>query len=599
MGLIPGHGPLECLRRPLRWMFVFSMATNLLMLTVPLHMMQVYDRVLSSGSLATLIYITLITLLALAIYGVIDGYRGVLAQRMANRFMVETAERTFRHIVKKQSTLDERERNDSGRILRELETLRAFISGRAAISFFDLPFMPVFLLFLFLLHPTLGLLALIGMVVLAGLTVMNKLITEEGRSTSAQANSEAMGFSQTVLRRADDIQAMGVLPAIMERWGRMSVKRLNAGDGVARTSAMFFGAGKAVRQALQVTTLAWAGYLVLQGSLSGGVIFAASLIMSRALMPIEQLIGGWSTTMEAKAAYATLQSVLREADSERSRTRLPDPAGLLEAEALTFNPGEDRGARPILDGVSFSVRPGRIAAIVGPSGAGKSTLARLLVGAARPTSGTVRLDGFELDQWRDDQRAGAIGYVPQDIALFPGTIAENIARLEIDADDQEVVKAAGIAGIHDMIAGLPEGYATVIGPETFNLSGGQRQRVALARALYGSPKVLVLDEPNAHLDSAGEERLAKALQAAAAAGAAIVVVTQRRALLSVADDVLTLDAGKIVSRARGGDVDWSGVREKLGGAAEAGIEGNPGPPPIPVKAVFYGGSETSAANRQA
>jgi len=503
-------------------------------------MLQVYDRVLTSRSIETLIYLTLIVAAALALYGLGEMFRGRIAIRLSNLYMLEYAEDVFDYLIH-----DRNSPKDPGKILQEINTVRGFLAGRQFINLFDLPFFPLFLLLMFLLHVTLGLVTILGIIAMICVAVLNNRLTSASRENSATTKSEASSFSLAVMRRTDDVRAMGLLPAVLARWGQKTATSLNSADDAAQYSSAFFGGSKFVRQALQIFTMAWGAYLVLQGDMSGGMIFAATMLLGKALLPIEQLIGGWEATVNAWKAHKSIQEITGLAREKPHLTALPAPRGIISVENIVFNPGADSGAAPILDDVSFTFKPGEIVAFMGPSGAGKSTLAKIIVGALAPTSGVVRLDNFDIEQWPQAQRGGAIGYVPQDIMLFPGTIAENIARLEVDPEDEIIVRAATLAGVHEMIAALPDGYATMVGPNSVLLSGGQRQRIALARAFYTSPRVLILDEPNAHLDSQGEEQLMTSLTAAKNAGVAVMIVSQRRSILQIADRILLVEGGKI------------------------------------------------------
>ena len=532
----------KALRRPARDIAICSVATNILLLAPSLHMMQVYDRVLSSRSGETLIYITLIAVVALAAYGIAEMIRGRLAQRMSATFVTYVAEDVFRGIVRKR-----KQAIDEAKILRDLQTVRSFLAGRQAIGLFDLPFFPLYLLLLFALHVTLGLVAVVGIAALIGITILNNRLTEETNKQSGNANTEASGFSSAVLRRVEDIRAMGLLPSIMVRWGLKTAVSLNRADESSTYASLFYGLGRFVRQSLQVLAMAWGAYLVLNGDMSGGMIFAASMILGKTLQPIEQLIGAWQALKQVKTAWEALDEVMECLQDHYAPTTLPEPEGLLSVEQLSYSPDGHVGKKPVLSDISFQLEPGTIMAVIGPSGSGKSTLARILSGSISQTSGAVRLDHFELDQWRDDQRGRHIGYVPQDIVLFPGTIAENISRLEPDPKDSDIVRAAQMAGVSALISELPEGYSTRIGPKSMALSGGQRQRIALARAFYSMPKIMVLDEPNAHLDTEGEENLKKCLIAAKQSGASIFVVSQRKSLLQIADRIMTVKEGRIAS----------------------------------------------------
>ncbi|MFW5442909.1 MAG: type I secretion system permease/ATPase [Methylococcaceae bacterium] len=525
-----------------RSMLTFSFFVNILLLAPSIHLLQVYDRVLTSQSVDTLIYITLIVLAALFFYALGEIIRSRLAARTSNAFITKHSDAIFDYLVH-----DRANTLDANKVLRDLNTIRTFLAGRVYISLHDLPFFPIFLAFLFLLHFTLGLVAVLGIIVMVIIAVANSMLTKDARQSSQEANNEASSFSIAVMRRTDDIRAMGLLPSIMHRWGGKTASSLNAADDASKSAAFFFGLSKLVRQSLQVLVMAWGASLVLQGDMSGGMMFAASMLLGKTLMPIEQLIGGWDAIMSYRSACKSIKEATAHAQPKHL-VELPSPTGYLKIENLVFHPNAEEGQKPVVDDVSFELKPGEIIVMMGPSGAGKSTISRLIVGAIAPTSGTIRLDNFDITQWLEWQRGKAIGYVPQDIMLFPGTVAENIARLEIDPSNEAIIRAAKLAGVHELIAGLPDGYSTEIGPNKIPLSGGQRQRIAMARAFYSDPKVLILDEPNAHLDEKGEKYLMQSLNEAKKNGIAILIVSQRKSILDIADRALMIVNGKIASQ---------------------------------------------------
>ena len=526
----------------LKWIAIFSIATNLLMIVPPMHMLQVYDRVLSSNSLETLIYISLIAVVAIVLFGAAEAVRGILAQRAAARFTVAVSDPLFAKLAHNNDGA-----HDSSQILRDFNMVRTFIASRTLIGLFDLPFAPLFILLMFMLHWTIGILTLIGLGALLFVAWLNQMLTSESSDASRSADMQALSFAQAVFSRSEDIRAMGLLPSVMDRWGARMATALRTGDAAAAKTAAFYGISKAVRIILQISIMGWGAFLVIMGDISGGVIFAASMLSSKALQPFEQVIGGWDRITAARASYGNLQAFLSQGHQAAEPLRLPNPVGHVSVHNLFFSPSEVPNAKPVLDHVSFDLEAGKILAVIGPSGAGKSTIAKAIVGAISCDSGQVMLDGAERSQWPEDQWGEIVGYVSQEITLFPGTLAENIARLSIKPDERRVVEASVAAGIHEMIVGLPEGYATEIGPGKAMLSGGQKQRVALARALYSNPKVLVLDEPNAHLDPDGEESLIAAMNRARNAGRTVIIVTQRRSILQVADYVMTIRDGKVDS----------------------------------------------------
>ncbi len=511
---------------------MFSVAANLLLLAMPLHMIAIYDRVLVSGSKETLLYITLIAFVALVLLGITEAVRMMIAQRMSAKYVTETAGKLFNGLIHAGETGGRK-----SQLMRDFYSLRTFLGSRALIGLFDLPFTPVFLILLFALHVQLGVITFIGILMLAGLAYANRKLSLEESEQATRSNSDAVFFSQALLNRSEDIRAMGLFPTFLQRWGSRS----------AKVQAFFFGLSRTVRQGLQILIMAWGAYLVLGGNLSGGIIFASSLISSRAFVPVEQVIGSWDRIIHARSAFHNLNEFM-EGQPEQSQAVIPQlTVGDMEVSKLYYEVEMGKRVIPILRNVSFSIKSGQVLAIIGPTGAGKSTLAKLLAGALIPTEGSVRLDDFELSKWPDDRKGESIGYVPQDSHMFPGTIAENISRYEEYPDEDRIIAAARRADIHSQIAKLPEAYATVVGMESHELSGGQQQQLALARAFYANPRVLILDEPNAHLDQQAEDILLRSLSRLRDEGVSSIVVSQRRSILKIADFVLTLNEGQVVS----------------------------------------------------
>ncbi|MEP1205820.1 MAG: type I secretion system permease/ATPase [Rhizobiaceae bacterium] len=540
-----------------RWLLGFSIVANILLLAMPIHMIAIYDRVLVSGSRETLLYITLIALVALVMLGFIEAVRMMIAQRMSAKYVTETAGKLFNGLIHAGEMGGQK-----SQLMRDFYALRAFLSGRAMIGLFDLPFTPVFLFLLFALHVQLGVITLVGILLLAAIAYANRRLSLEDSEQATRSNSDAVSFSQALLTRSEDIRAMGLFPTFLQRWGGKMDNALNLADSSAKVNAFFFGLSRTVRQGLQILIMAWGAFLVLAGDLSGGVIFASSLISSRAFVPVEQVIGSWDRIIHARSAYANLANFIA-AQPEDVRAVVPAlTVGDIEVDNLYYEvSGGDNRVQTILKDVSFAMNSGQIMAIIGPSGAGKSTLAKLLVGALKPTDGSVRLDDFELSTWPDDRKGESMGYVPQDSRLFPGTIAENISRYERYPDEDRIIEAAKKADIHSQIVKLPDAYATQLSADSQELSGGQQQQLSLARAFYANPRVLVLDEPNAHLDQQAEDALLRSLSKAREDGVSSLVISQRRSILKIADHVLTMRDGQVVSfkenhgqwRARHGD----------------------------------------------
>ena len=532
-------GVFTPIRGEMAWIAVFSVATNLLVLAMPLHMMAIYDRVLTSGSVETLVYITLIALGALALLGAGEALRLLIAGRMSAKLVTEHGERVLACAM---DTPDGKPADGP----RELQALRAFVGSRAFVGLFDLPFAPFFVVLMFALHPVLGIVTLAGMLALVLIAAAQHGLAGGLAAEAQRRSGDLTAFTATALRHREDARPMGMGPAIARRWGAAVQRALVIADRAGGVGAIAHGLTRFVRQGLQVVILALGAWLVLEGDLSGGVIFASSIVFGRAIAPIEAVIGGWDRLVRARDDMRAVRARLHE-EREEGEAAFGKPIGRLEARGLGFATTDMLGQDvPLLNDVSFTLEPGRILAIIGPSGAGKSVLARLLAGALPASEGCVRLDAHDIGHWSDERRARSIGYVGQEVRLFPGTVADNIARLRDDIDEERIVWAARFAGALETIASLPHGFATPVGG-SFELSAGQRQLIGLARAIVTRPRLLVLDEPNAHLDQRSEAQFLRALTNARHEGTSAVVVTQRRSVLQVADRIATVNGGRLVS----------------------------------------------------
>jgi PrtD family type I secretion system ABC transporter len=524
-------------RLPLFWIAGFSLVINILMLTSSLYMMQVYDRVLASGSLGTLLFLTLAAAGALGLMSVLDFIRSRILSGMGEwinrRLGAITLERSLESALAG--------RNDRSDALRDLETLRGFFSSGIAFLF-DAPWVPVYISVIYLLHPILGHTAVAAAVILFALALANNSLTAKPLVAAGNASRRAMRTADAALRNVEAVEAMNLMPGIIRRWEQDQSEVLKNQGLVARTGAMLLDTTKFLRQMVQIAILALGAWLVVKHELSGGSMIAGSIILSRALQPVEQAISGWKQVSNARAARKRLQEFLNRPQRRPAGLSLPAPAGRLVVDNLVFR--HPNSEKPILKGVSFDARPGEAVAVIGPSAAGKSTLARLLVGLHPPTSGTVRLDGAEIFNWRRDEIGGYLGYLPQDVELFSGTVADNIARLR-KPDASAVVAAAQLADCHDMILRLPGGYDTEIGDGGAMLSGGQRQRIGLARALYGDPRLVILDEPNASLDIEGDDALNQAIAAMKGKGSTVIVIGHRPSTLSQVERILVLRDGRV------------------------------------------------------
>lgn len=519
----------------------FSMVINLLMLTGPLYMMLVYDRVLSSQSESTLVYLSLLIAGLFVIMGLLSAVRSKILVRIGSRINLRLSERVFGAQIKKSAA-----RNGKGQDgVRDLQTLREFLSGTGPSTLFDAPWTPVYIGVVFLLHPLLGWVATAGAIVLILLALLNELMTRGNLAKATNALAESNEILADGRNNAEVLASMHMLPGIYRQWQKLQHTALHLQNKASDRSASLLSMTKTLRLMLQSAILGTGAYLAINGEISPGAMIAASLIMGRGLAPVEQAIGSWRHFIAARGAYRRTQKLLEEVPAEEPRTTLPAPKGKLSVEKLFAGIPSKEGNTLILSNISFSLNAGEVLAIIGPSASGKSTLARLLVGAWPPHHGHVRLDSADLWQWDREQLGQYIGYLPQEVELFNGTVQENIARFSEDADDNGVVAAAMNAGAHEMILGLPDGYHTTIGAGGRLLSGGQRQRIALARALYGDPALVVLDEPNASLDAVGEEALSESIKGMKQRGQTVVIVAHRPSAVKQADKILVLDSGKV------------------------------------------------------
>jgi PrtD family type I secretion system ABC transporter len=519
---------------------VFSFFLNLLMLATPLYMLQVFNRVLSSGHTYTLLYLTIITLFALAILGILYGIRAWILGRLSSWLGSALSPRLIGaslHSSLMGSPLGSQPLND----LRQIQT---FISGTGITAMFDAPWVPIFVAVIWVMHPWLGALALASAVALFTLALLNELGTRRPQRESQQHQSGAQQFAESSLRNAEVVQAMGMLPGLLGRWQRLNMQAVEPQNLAGGRSAFIMAASRFLRLGVQVGILGMGAMLVLNSQITPGQMIAGSILLGRALAPVEQSIGAWRSFTMARTSFDRLQELLRRVPEERETIELPAPEGHLRVDNLTFIPAGAK--KPVLSNVQFSLQPGEMLGVIGPSAAGKSTLCRLLMGVWSPSAGAVRLDSAEVTSWNRQDFGRHVGYLPQDIELFSGTIRQNIARMD-DARDAEVIEAAKLAGVHEMILHLPEGYDTEIQIGGGTLSAGQRQRVALARALFRKPVFIVLDEPNASLDRVGEAALVRALKTMREQGSTIVIVAHHANMLADVDKLLVLAGGRVTA----------------------------------------------------
>ena len=518
---------------------VFSIFINLLMLTGPLYMLQVYDRVLGSRSEPTLVALSVLVAFLFLAMGLLDHARGRVMGRIGARLQAELDKRVFEAALTRASTAPDDPLAASAQ--RDLEALQRFWISPVASALMDLPWSPLFLAAIFIFHPMLGLLALLGGAVLVALAIANQAVAKTPILRANSANVAAERMADRLKAEAELLRALGMGGAAFKRWSQARLEALSVGLSSADLAGAFTSTTRTLRMFLQSAILGLGAWLVLRGELSAGAMIAGSILMGRALAPIEQAVGQWSVLTRAREGRQNLAQLLTQVPPEPPRTALPRPRALLEAEGISvLLPGNPT---PILRNISFRLEPGQALGIIGPSGAGKSTLGRVLVGAVRPVGGKIRLAGAELAHYDPDTLGSYIGYLPQNVSLFDATVTENIARLAEAPDDAKVVAAAQAAAAHDMILRLPKGYDTRLSAIGGQLSGGQVQRVGLARALYGDPVLLVLDEPNSNLDNDGSVALNAAIRRMKANGNSVIVIAHRPAAIQECDMLLMLEEG--------------------------------------------------------
>ncbi|MCP1417759.1 ATP-binding cassette subfamily C protein EexD [Pseudomonas laurylsulfativorans] len=518
----------------------FSLFINALMLVPTFYMLQVYGRVVTGGSLTTLAMLTIILTFLLVTMGLLEWVRSRIMVRVSTRLDVLLSRDVYRASFKR--ALDSGGQDASAQPLSDLTGLRQFMSGNGLFAFFDAPWLPIYVAVLFLFHPWFGWTAIGCAVILLALAIINEQSTGK---VLAAANKESIGSTLQTnknLRNAEVIESMGMLDSLMSRWSLRHKTVLLLQSRASDRSGIITSISKTFRLLVQSLILGLGAYLAVSHEINPGLVIAGSVLLGRALAPLDLMIGSWKGFIAARSQYARLNSILDQQNAEPERMQLPAPIGHVTVENLTL--GAPGAKTPIIKGIGFNAPAGAMIGVVGPSASGKSTLAKALVGVWKPQHGVVRLDTADIANWDKGQLGPHLGYLPQDIELFEGTISDNIARFGV-VDPDKVVLAARTASVHEMILMLPNGYDTVIGEGGINLSGGQRQRIGLARAIYGSPRLIVLDEPNAHLDEVGERALALALQQIKLTGATVFVIAHRTSILAQLDRLLVMNAGTI------------------------------------------------------
>lgn len=524
-------------RRHLPILFVLSFLANILLLTTSIYMLQVFDRVLSSGSTDTLIWLTVIAVFALVTYGFLEHARRIILQRTGSWIENELSPAIIKRAIAARLT---KGRSDAA--VGDVADIRGFVAGDAILAFLDAPWSPAFIALIWMMHPMLGLIAVLGAVVLFLLAVLNDVMTRQRAAVSARSLRASRSEAEHFVENAETLAGLGMIDTVVSRWKKQLARAEDDGIVAADISSLLFNISRVIRLGLQLAILGVGAWLVLGAELTAGGMIAASIILSRALSPVERAISAWKSFGSYRNARARLQQLFKAHPEPERRVSLPRPEGRLDVRDLRFHSPETR--EPILRGLTFELEPGDICAVIGPSGSGKTTLCKLLVGAWHPSFGSVRLDGADVAEWDSEELGRYLGYVPQSVELFDGTIAENIARMR-EVDDAQVIAAAQQAGAHQMILKLPKAYETPVGHYADRLSGGQKQRVGLARALYGDPSFLVLDEPNANLDGNGEIALLKALRQLKKEGRTVLIVSHLPNVLSVVDKILFIKDGTL------------------------------------------------------
>jgi ATP-binding cassette subfamily C protein len=530
---------LRAVRHNMSAVMVFTFASNVLVLAIPIYLFQISDRVLTSRSTDTLVMLTVVIVGAVLLQAAFDAIRRFILMRTA----VDVAAQLGGPILSAAARASLHSNGREYQTLADLQQVRSFLVSGTLLSFLDGPFAPLFMVAIFLIHPHLGAIVMGTALLLLVVALINQRITEGPFAVANSYLSRANLHLDAMARNSQIINALAMIPEAVNIWGKDTARSLRAQVIAQDRNVATAAVSKAIRLLTQIAMLGWGAYLAIQGHITGGMVIAASIIAGRALAPIEGAIEGWNQFSLSRAAYGRISGLLKSSPFNLERLNLPNPEGRLDVERLLFVPHGTK--RVVLNGISFSLEPGDALGIIGNSGAGKTTLGKMLVGSILPTSGQVRVDLMDLRNWDQRQFGENVGYLPQDVQLFPASIKDNIARMRPDATDEQIYRAAELADVHEMIASLPEGYETLVAADGSPLSGGQKQRVALARAFFGDPKLVVLDEPNSNLDTAGDEALSRALVHAKKHRITTVSITQKPSLLRTVDKVMLLANGTV------------------------------------------------------
>ena len=520
---------------------VFSFFINLLLLAVPIYLLQIYDKIIPNHSSDTLYFITAIVIVALITLATLELLRNTILAKMGAWFNLKLGNHLLGSSILAASKSSG---NSSVNALKDLAKLRDFTTSSAVTSLLDLPWVPLYIAILFFIHPIIGTLVLIGALILLTIGIVNELSTRPMVASTEEASRNSIDVAASYVRNADVIEAMGMRQQIVRRWEEQQQESLNTKYLIDKKKAKTTSLVKLIRLVLQISVIGTAALLILNAELSPGATIATILLMRNAISPLEKSISAWKSVLKARNAYEKINKHLTHAPSLNPKREMPAPAGTLSIENIRYR--YSGAENSVFYGLKFEVKPGESLALIGPTASGKSTLSKILAGIAKPSSGKVRLGGHDVALWDSEALGAYIGYLPQSIELFSGTVRENIARMQ-KGDLAQVIKAAISAGIHDVIKSFPQGYDTEIGENGAYLSGGQRQRLALARAIYGQPKLIILDEPDAHLDVEGKVALAKVIQKLKATGAIIIVITHHKNIHQFVDKIYDLRKKRFVS----------------------------------------------------
>lgn len=519
----------------------FSFFANILQLTIPLYMLQIYDRVLPSQSSDTLIFLSILAAFALIILGLTEMVRQVLATRAAAKLDAVLANDVMERVI-----TEGHRTNGNTQPLRDLQGVRSLVSSKVLFGVIDFPFSLIFIACLYLVHPSLFWLTVVGALILLVIAILNLKFTKKSSVDQAQAVAIAHQQSEFFARNSDSILAMGMMKDVVASWGNWNANALIAADKSANRNSIFGGLSRTIRFGIQASMLGYGAYLVQQGEMTAGMIFASSIISGRALQPIDMVINSWPQLSAGRNSWGKVKEFVAQTERREKYTQVEAPQGELSAEGILQPNPLDHKRPPILNRISFKLPVGQSVAVIGPSGSGKSTLARIIIGAVKPFAGDIRIDGNNISNWDPQDLGKHVGYLAQDVELLPGTIAQNISRFRADVKDEDIIRAAKIAHVEDLIKKMPHGYDTPIGPGGIAVSGGEKQRIGLARAFFGDPKILVLDEPNSSLDRVGENALLRSLIQAKNNKITVFLVTQRESVIKVVENIMRMSDGQIL-----------------------------------------------------